>query len=148
MLALLQRVTQGKVTVDNTIISSIDKGYVILLGVFKEDNELDVEKLVEKIINIRIISDAEDKMNKSLLDMNGEILLVSQFTLCADTRKGRRPSFLNAKEPSEANRLYELMATQLREKGITVKTGQFGAIMNVKIHNDGPVTIMLNSKEL
>ena len=148
MLALLQRVTQGKVTVDNTIISSIDKGYVILLGVFKEDNELDVEKLVEKIINLRIISDAEDKMNKSLLDVNGEILLVSQFTLCADTRKGRRPSFLNAKEPSEANRLYELMATQLREKGITVKTGQFGAIMNVEIHNDGPVTIMLNSKEL
>ena len=146
MIALIQRVSSGKVTVKNKLISEIAKGYVILLGIFEEDEDADVLKLVEKISSLRIMSDAQDKMNLSIVDVKGEILLVSQFTLVADLTSGRRPSFIKAKSPDMAKPLYELFIHKLKEKGIPVKTGQFGTYMQVNIVNDGPVTIIADSK--
>ncbi len=148
MLALIQRVTQSKVIIENKVFSEISRGYIILLGIFEEDNEGDVSKLADKIANLRIMSDSEGKMNKSILETSGEILLVSQFTLCADTSGGRRPSFIKAKKPQEAKTLYELLALKLEEKNIPVKTGEFGAYMDVQIFNDGPITILLDSQKI
>ena len=147
MIALIQRVSQAKVSIDKKVYSQIGQGYVILLGIFKEDTEKDVDKLAEKISTIRIMPDAKGKIDKSILDSKEEILLVSQFTLCADVRGGRRPSFINAKEPKEAERLYLLLAKKLEEKHIPVKTGKFAAYMQVQILNDGPVTIILDTKQ-
>ncbi len=148
MIALIQRVAMGKVRIANKTYSDIGHGYVILLGIFEDDNEQDVIKLVEKIPDLRIMGDEKRKMNRSILETKGAILVVSQFTLTADTSGGRRPSFIKAKEPGEAQKLYELFVHKLQEKRISVKTGKFGEYMEVQIYNDGPVTILLNSKDL
>ncbi|NPA82332.1 MAG: D-tyrosyl-tRNA(Tyr) deacylase [Epsilonproteobacteria bacterium] len=147
MIALLQRVKSSSVKVDQKEVSKIGKGINILLGVLKEDSEEDIKKLVNKIVNLRIFSDEEGKMNLSVLDVKGEILVVSQFTLAADVRKGRRPSFDNAMNPKEAKRLYEAFCSSL-EEFLSVKRGIFGAMMEVEIINDGPVTFILDSKAL
>jgi len=146
MIAVIQRVTKGTVRIDKSVYSEISCGYVVLLGIFDNDTEKDVEKLAEKIINLRIMSDEEKKMNRSIVDIKGEILLVSQFTLCGDVSGGRRPSFIKAKRPDEAKKLYKLMIMKLKEKNIPVKTGRFGEYMEVQIVNDGPVTLILDSK--
>ncbi len=148
MIAVVQRVTRGKVLVDDKVYSKIDKGYVILLGMFEDDDEQDVAKLTEKITTLRIMADSDGKMNLSIQDVKGEILAVSQFTLCADLSAGRRPSFIKAKNPEEAEKLYQLFVKKLEEKGLKVKTGKFGNYMEVQIFNDGPVTIIIDSKKL
>lgn len=148
MIALIQRVTKGEVIINNQLHSQVGKGYVILLGVFGDDTEADVEKLVDKIVNLRVIADENGKMNRSILDVGEEILLVSQFTLCADTSYGRRPSFIKAKKPKEAEKLYLLLAKKIQERNISVKTGKFAAYMDVQISNDGPVTIIIDSKKI
>ncbi len=147
MKVLIQRVKSGVVEVGGSQISAIGKGYVLLVGIFQNDTEDDVLKAVQKLVNLRIMSDENDKMNRSLKDVNGEILLVSQFTLCADLTFGRRPSFIKAMEPESARKLYELMKEEIEKEGIRVQTGKFGHYMNVKIENDGPVTIILDTKE-
>jgi len=147
MIALIQRVTKAKVSIDNKIYSQIEKGYVILLGIFDFDSQKDIDILIDKIINIRIMADKNNKMNLSIKETNNEILVVSQFTLCADTSKGRRPSFIHAKNPKSAEPLYIQFVEKIKEKGIKIKTGGFGTYMNVEIHNDGPVTIILDSKK-
>ena len=147
MIALLQRVSRSKVTVDGETIGEVGLGYNILLGVLKEDNETDIEKLVQKIVNLRVFADENGKMNKSILDVKGETLVVSQFTLSGNVKKGRRPSFDNAMPPVEAKRLYEEFCLQLG-KYIEVQTGKFGAMMEVEIINNGPVTFIIDSKEL
>lgn len=146
MRALIQRVTTGSVSVAGQIIAATGPGLVILVGIAPTDGEAQARFLVEKIANLRIFEDAEGKMNLSLLDIQGSALVVSQFTLYADTRKGRRPSFINAALPDVARPLVEYFAALLAEKGIPVQTGQFGAHMLVQIANDGPVTIWLESE--
>lgn len=148
MIAVIQRVTAGKVFVKNKLYSQILSGYVILLGIFEDDTERDVGKLAEKLSTLRIMADEKNKMNLSIHDMKGEILVVSQFTLCAYLTAGRRPSFVKAKKPEEAEELYELFIKKLEGKGIPVKTGRFGQYMEVAIHNDGPVTIIIDSKNI
>jgi len=148
MIALIQRVTKGSVTKDEEVISHIEKGYVILLGIFEDDTEQDVDKLINKISNLRIMSDENDKLNLSIKDVNGKILLVSQFTLCADLSFGRRPSFIKAKKPEAARKLYELTIKKLINEGIDVQKGSFGQYMQVEIINDGPVTIIVDSEKL
>ena len=147
MIALIQRVTKAKVSIDNKIYSQIEKGYVILLGIFDFDSQKDIDTLIKRIVNIRIMADKNNKMNLSIKETNNEILVVSQFTLCADTSKGRRPSFIHAKNPKSAEPLYIQFVEKIKEKGIKIKTGEFGTYMNVEIHNDGPVTITLDSKK-
>ena|SRR3989344_615332 len=148
MRALIQRVTGSKLYIDNKVYSQISAGYVILLGVTRNDHEKTASLLAEKTVNLRIMSDNEDKMNLSILDKNGEILVVSQFTLYADLTAGRRPSFLKSAEPEIAEKLYSLYIDELRHFGVKkVATGKFGAYMKVEIHNDGPVTILLDSDE-
>ncbi len=147
MIALIQRVKKGKVLIDSKIHSEIGAGQIILLGIFNQDSEKDIEKLVEKVANLRIMSDDKGKMNLSILDTQGEILVVSQFTLAADLTFGRRPSFLDAKEPKEAEKLYELFVEKLKGKGLKVETGKFGEYMEVEILNDGPVTIIVDTKK-
>ena len=148
MKVVIQRVSQASVTINNNQTASIAAGFVILLGVGKGDTEKETDVLIEKIINLRIMSDEEDKMNKSILDTKGEILVVSQFTLHADCKKGRRPSFLQAADPQKGEELYELFIEKLKNKGITVQTGTFGAMMDVSLINDGPVTIILDTDQL
>lgn len=148
MIAVVQRVNQGKVLTNNNLYSKIGKGYVILLGIFDEDTEKDLDKLVEKISTLRVMSDKMGKMNLSIHDAKGEILVVSQFTLCADLSAGRRPSFIKAKNPVDAEKMYEIFVKRLASKGLKVKTGKFGNYMEVQIFNDGPVTIIIDSKNL
>lgn len=148
MKVVLQRAKNSFVKVNEEIVGKIDKGLVILLGVGEDDTLDDIDLLTKKVINLRIFEDDEGKMNKSLLDCEGEILLVSQFTLYADTRKGRRPSFIKAGSPIKANEYYELFAEKLREFGVKVETGKFQTDMEVHIINDGPVTIILDTLEL
>jgi len=148
MIALIQRVSKGSVMLENKLYSSINHGFVILLGIFTEDSEKDIEKLIPKILNLRIMDDENGVMNKSILETNGEILLVSQFTLCADTKKGRRPSYINAMKPESAKILYELFVRQLSRENVPVKTGVFGGLMQVEVINDGPVTILLDSSQM
>lgn len=148
MRAVVQRVTDADVSVDNKITGAIGKGYVVLLGVEEGDTEADADYMVEKITGLRVFEDDEGKMNLSMMDVGGELLSVSQFTLLADARKGRRPSFVKAARPNEANRLYRYFNEKIRGKGIKVEEGIFQAEMLVRINNDGPVTILLDSKKL
>lgn len=143
MRALLQRVSRASVTVEGETISSIGKGLLILLGVGHGDGEEQVKFLAEKIANLRIFEDTQGKTNLSILDVNGEAIVVSQFTLYADTRKGRRPSFIDAALPDVAEPLVSRFAELLQGHGVSTQTGKFGAHMQVEIHNDGPVTIWL-----
>ena len=144
MRALIQRVTSASVKVDGEIVGKIGKGFLVFLGIYEEDTEENIEKLTKKIINLRIFNDKNDKMNLSIKDVKGEILLISQFTLCADTRKGNRPSFISAKNPNEANKIYEKTIENIKNEGIIVEKGIFGADMKVELLNDGPVTILLD----
>ncbi|TFH52544.1 MAG: D-tyrosyl-tRNA(Tyr) deacylase [Candidatus Zixiibacteriota bacterium] len=147
MRAVLQRVTHGSVQIENRTRSAIGNGMVVLLGVMKDDAEQDADYLAKKIIELRIFEDADGKMNLSIRDRGGAILVVSQFTLCADCGKGRRPSFDNAAPPEQARKLYEYFTSKLKEQeDISVKTGVFQAEMLVHIDNDGPVTIILDSR--
>jgi len=148
MKLLVQRSKNSKVTIDGKLNGEISHGYVVLVGLTHEDNEIIIDKMIEKLINLRIFEDNDGKMNLSLLDVQGEILSISQFTLYADASGGRRPSFVNAMKPDEASRLYDYFNEKLRSKDIKVETGIFGADMKVELLNDGPVTIMLDSKEL
>jgi D-tyrosyl-tRNA(Tyr) deacylase len=148
MRALLQRVSQASVTVDDQIVGQIGQGLLILLGVGQGDSEAQIKTLVDKIVYLRIFADDEGKMNRSLLDIGGAALVVSQFTLYADTRRGRRPSFINAAPPVVAESLFEQFKAALAGYGITVASGVFGAHMAIDLRNDGPVTIMLASEEL
>ncbi|MBS5873200.1 MAG: D-tyrosyl-tRNA(Tyr) deacylase [Clostridiales bacterium] len=148
MRALLQRVTQASVAVDGETVGAAGEGYLILLGVMQGDTDAQAEKLAEKTAMLRVFEDGAGKMNRSLLDIGGDALVVSQFTLCADTRKGRRPSFTNSAAPEEANRLYALYVEKLRELGVSrVETGVFAAHMQVSLINNGPVTILLDTDE-
>ena len=144
MRVLIQRVTSASVKVDGKIVGKIGKGFLVFLGIYEEDTEEKIEKLTKKIINLRIFNDENDKMNLSIKDVKGEILLISQFTLCADTRKGNRPSFVSAKNPKDANVIYEKTIESIRNEGIIVEKGIFGADMKVELLNDGPVTILLD----
>jgi D-tyrosyl-tRNA(Tyr) deacylase len=145
MRAVIQRVSRAKVTVDGEITGEIGTGILVLLGVSREDSEKDALYLLEKTLNLRIFEDAEGKMNLSLLDNGGELMDVSQFTLYGDARKGRRPSFIEAAAPDEANRLYEFFVAEARKQIERVGTGRFQAMMDVELVNDGPVTILLDS---
>ena len=147
MRALLQRVRRASVTVNDEVVGKIGQGLVLLLGVTKGDTEKDVDFLADKIVNLRIFSDEAGKFNRSLLDVGGEALIVSQFTLLADTRKGRRPSFIDAAPPEEAEKLFEFFVERVRAMGVGVATGRFQQKMLVEIHNDGPVTIFLDSRD-
>ena len=147
MIAVLQRVTEASVSVGGNVIGSIGPGLTILLGVHQKDSEDDSNFLVEKTATLRIFNDAVGKMNHSLLDTGGSALVVSQFTLLADWRKGRRPSYTKAAEPVLADRLYRHFTAQLARKGLTVATGTFGANMEVSLVNEGPVTFVLDSRE-
>lgn len=149
MKAVIQRVKHAGVTIDNIKVSFVDKGFLILLGVEQGDTKADADKLVKKIPVLRIFEDENEKMNLSCLDVDGEILVVSQFTLCADCSHGRRPSFTKSAPPAEAEMLYEYFVDELKKAGVKkVDTGRFGADMKVDLLNDGPVTIILDSKDL
>ena len=147
MIAVIQRCSRGKVTVSEKVVGEIDNGLVILVGVQKGDTEKDADFLVNKISGLRIFSDESDKMNLSIKDVDGSALVISQFTLCGDLKKGRRPSFVNAAPPEDGNRLYEYFMAELNQSGVQVQSGEFGARMNVELVNDGPVTFVLNSKD-
>jgi len=147
MRAVIQRTDYAKVEVEEKITGEITKGLLVLLGVTHEDCEKEAEYLADKIINLRIFSDSEDKMNLSLKDIKGEILVVSQFTLYADTRKGRRPSFVKAAKPEKAKFLYDYFVKKIKEKGFEPKTGKFQEMMNVSLLNSGPVTIIIDTNE-
>ena len=148
MRAVVQRVTEGDVTVENQVTGSIGNGFVVLLGVEDTDTEKDAEYLADKIVGLRIFEDAEDKMNLSLQDVGGEMLVISQFTLLADARKGRRPNFVKAARPEMAKKLYDHFVEKVKALGVNVGEGVFQAHMLVRIHNDGPVTILLDSNKL
>lgn len=145
MKVVLQRSKQAKVTIDGQINGQIEHGLVALVGMTHDDTETDVEHIAEKVVNLRIFSDEQGKMNLSLLDTGGQVLSISQFTLYGDCRKGRRPNFMQAAKPDRADELYEHFNQALRAKGIKVETGQFGAMMDVHLVNDGPVTFILDS---
>ena len=148
MRAVVQRVTEGDVTVENQVTGSIGNGFVVLLGVEDTDTEKDAEYLADKIVALRIFEDADDKMNLSLQDVGGEMLVISQFTLLADARKGRRPNFVKAARPEMAKKLYDYFVEKVKAQGIKVGEGIFQAHMMVRIYNDGPVTILLDSNKL
>jgi D-tyrosyl-tRNA(Tyr) deacylase len=147
MRAVVQRVSSSKVEVDQQTVGEIGAGLLVLLGVAREDEQADADYLAEKIINLRVFRDDAGKMNRSLADTSGAMLVVSQFTLYADARKGRRPSYLDAAEPDKANALYEYFVSRVRAHGIKVETGIFQAMMQVHLVNDGPVTILLDSQK-
>lgn len=143
MKILIQRVKKACVNIDKQEYSSISKGILALVGIEKDDTKEQAEKLAKKIVNLRIFPDDNDKMNRSLLDIQGEMLIVSQFTLCGDCKKGTRPSFDKSAPPDVANELYEYFISQVKNYGIKTGTGKFGAMMEVSLINDGPVTFML-----
>lgn len=147
MRAVVQRVTQGKVSVEGQGIGEIEKGLVVLLGVGKEDTDKDIEYLADKIINLRVFEDENDKMNLSLREVGGALLVVSQFTLYGDCRKGKRPSYDKAARPEIAEDLYKRFVAYCKTFDIKVETGKFQAMMMVEIHNDGPVTLLLDSRK-
>lgn len=145
MRAVIQRVSQAKVVVDENTVGQINRGFMILLGVHEQDTQADVDYLVGKISKLRVFEDDQQKMNRSIIDVGGEILSISQFTLFADTKKGNRPSFVQAAKPDTAIPLYEAFNEGLRQVGIPVETGIFGADMKCHLVNDGPVTIIIDS---
>jgi len=147
MKIVIQRVKQSKVKVNSEVIAKIDKGLLILIGAEKGDNKSDVDYLVSKAINLRIFEDDNSKMNLSVLDIKGEILVVSQFTLLGDCRKGRRPSFDKAAKGEDALELYENFVSELNKSELKIQTGEFGAHMQVELTNDGPVTLILDSRK-
>ena len=147
MRAVVQRVTSSSVKVGDKVVGEIGRGFLVLLGVARDDREEDADYLAEKIANLRIFNDEQGKMNLSLVDTGGAMLVVSQFTLYGDTRKGRRPSYIDAAEPEKANALYEYFTERARAQGIKVETGVFQAMMQVSLINDGPVTILLDSRK-
>ncbi len=147
MVAVLQRASEGKVTVGDRVTGEIGRGLVILLGVKKGDTEGDADFLADKAAGFRIFSDENGKMNLSIRDVSGEALVISQFTLCGDWRKGRRPGFDKAAPPEEGKRLYEYFCEQLRKLEVPVETGEFGAMMDVSLVNEGPVTFVMDSRE-
>lgn len=147
MRAVVQRVAYSKVTVDGVIIGEIQKGLNVLLGVGQDDSEKDIEYLAEKIINLRVFEDSNGKMNLSLLDVSGELLIISQFTLYGDTRKGKRPSYDKAARPEAAEDMYNKFVAYCKQYDIKVQTGKFQAMMMVEIQNDGPVTLLIDSKK-
>ncbi len=148
MRAVLQRVSQARVLVAGEIVGEIGSGILVLLGVSVNDKESDATYLLEKTLNLRIFDDSDGKMNESLIDRKGDLLVVSQFTLLGDTRKGRRPSYIDAARPEEANRLYEFFVAEARKQVAKVETGRFQAMMDVDLVNDGPVTILIDSEKL
>ncbi|HAJ94399.1 MAG TPA: D-tyrosyl-tRNA(Tyr) deacylase [Synergistaceae bacterium] len=147
MKALLQRVDKARVSVDGKLTGEVGKGLCVFLGVVHEDTEKDIAWLADKIVNLRIFEDGSGKMNRSVIDEKGEILVVSQFTLCGDCKKGRRPSWTNAAEPSFANSMYEKFVKEIEIRGVRTATGVFQAYMKVEICNDGPVTLMIDTRE-
>lgn len=148
MRAVVQRVKYASVKVDEKIIGKIDKGYLVLLGIEENDDEKDLDYICDKCINLRIFEDEDGKMNKSITDVEGSLLAISQFTLYGDARKGRRPSFITAAQPPKAIPLYEKFIEKVQKAGINTQCGEFGADMQVELLNDGPVTILLDSKKL
>ncbi len=148
MRSVLQRVSSAEVSVDGEIIGEIGRGILVLLGISREDSETEAKYLLEKTLNLRIFEDSEGKMNLSLIDIRGELLVVSQFTLYGDARKGRRPSFIKAALPQTANKLYEFFVSEAEKQIKKVETGQFQAMMNVELINDGPVTILLDTDKI
>lgn len=148
MRAVIQRVSRAKVTVDSWIAGEIGMGLLVLLGVGSEDNENDVNYLADKVTGLRVFEDAEGKMNRSVLDLGGSVLVVSQFTLYGDVRRGKRPSFDAAAAPETARRLYELFVERVRAAGLRCETGRFQEMMQVELVNEGPVTILLDSTKL
>ena len=147
MRAVIQRVSQASVEIDNKVVGSIGNGFVVLLGITMEDDEKDAEYLANKTANLRVLEDNAGKMNVSLLESQGEVLTISQFTLYSDTRKGRRPSFIKAAPPEKAEPLYNAYINYIEKFNIKVATGVFGAMMMVNIHNHGPVTIIIDSED-
>lgn len=147
MRAVVQRVSRAEVRVEGRVVGKIERGLVVLLGVAGGDSEADAALLVDRIVGMRIFADAAGKMNLALAQVGGALLVVSQFTLLADTNSGRRPSFIRAAAPDDARRLYEHFVSLARNRGVTVGTGEFGAMMDVELVNDGPVTIILDSRE-
>ena len=145
MRVCLQRVTEASVQVDGQQVGKIGPGLLVLLGIGQQDTVQEVTQLVDKIVNLRIFADQQEKMNLSLLDVEGEMLVISQFTLWGDCRKGRRPSFVQAADPQLAEPLYEQFAQEVRAQGVGVETGRFGAMMQVSLINDGPVTLVIES---
>ena len=146
MRVVIQRVSEASVEVNNSYTNSINKGFMILLGICEGDTNDDLEYIIGKIEKLRIFEDENEKMNLSIKDINGEILLVSQFTLYASTKDGNRPSFTKSMKFDEANKMYEIFKSRLSETGIPFKTGEFGANMKISLINDGPVTIIIDSK--
>ena len=148
MRFLIQRVNHASVTVDDKEVGKTGKGLLVFVGVFEEDTEEVADKLIRKLLGLRIFADENGKTNLSLTDVKGELLIVSQFTLCADCRKGNRPSFTKAGNPDKANKLYEYILSACREKNTVTESGVFGADMRVDLSNDGPFTILLDSQEM
>ena len=146
MKFVIQRVSQASVSIDNNVIGAIDKGYMVLIGIGKDDTTKEADRLVDKMLKLRIFDDADGKTNLSLADVEGSLLLISQFTLYADCRKGNRPSFINAAPPAQAENLYEYIIAKCKEQVACVQTGSFGADMMVQLTNSGPFTIILDSE--
>ena len=147
MIAVIQRVNSASISIKKKIISKIKKGLLIFIGIEKSDTIIDIEYIIKKTSNLRIFSDQKKNMNLSVQDIKGEILLVSQFTLCANIKQGRRPSFKNAELPQKAKLLYNNIINKFKDLNLVIETGEFGANMDVKINNNGPVTIIINSKD-
>jgi len=147
MIAVIQRCSRANVKIGKNIVGQIRHGLVILLGVKKDDNEEDADFLVRKVSGLRIYNDSNEKMNLSIKDVDGSALVISQFTLCGDMKKGRRPSFIDAAPPKEGQRLYEYFISSLLKEGMPVESGEFGSMMDVELVNEGPATFILNSKE-
>ncbi|QDU79741.1 D-tyrosyl-tRNA(Tyr) deacylase [Polystyrenella longa] len=148
MRAVVQRVSRASVTVEGQVTGQINRGFLVLMGVEAEDSESDIDYLLRKILGLRVFEDADGKMNLDIQEVGGALLVVSQFTLLGDCRKGRRPSFITAAGPDKGRSFYEQFVTQARQTGIDVETGQFQAHMDVELVNDGPVTILLDSHKL
>ena len=148
MIVVAQRCSSASVSVDEAVVSKIGQGLLLLVGIEKGDGQLDIQKVVNKISNLRIFEDKNNKMNLSVMDVNGSLLVVSQFTLCSSVKKGRRPSFVNAETPELSFILYENLITSFKEVGIHTIGGSFGKMMNVELVNEGPSTFIINSKEI